>query len=73
MIDLPHSPPRLGRRRSRWSLSAIPVRLGDGWRRLRIRTARVTPDQWFLALLMILLLAFFVAILFQPAAGRGGR
>jgi hypothetical protein len=73
MIDLLQSPLRLGLPGNRWSLSIILIPLRESWRRLRTRTARVTPEQWFLALFVILLLAFFVVILFQPAAGRGGR
>jgi hypothetical protein len=56
-----------------WSPPALFLRVRESWRRLRLRAARVTPEQWFLVLFAILLLAFAVVILFQPAVGRGGR
>ena len=37
------------------------------------RLSGVTPDQWFLALFIILFLIFFVILLGQPTVGRGGR
>lgn len=37
------------------------------------RIRRVRPEQWWLVLFAILFLGFFLALLFQPAVGRGGR
>ncbi len=37
------------------------------------RIRRVRPEHWWLVLFAILFLGFFLALLFQPAVGRGGR
>jgi len=54
-------------------IPAVGARVRGGWRRLRLRLARVTPERWFLALFLVLLLVFSVVVLFQPTVGRGGR
>lgn len=37
------------------------------------RLRRVGTERWWLVLFAGLFLAFFIALLFQPAIGRGGR
>ncbi len=37
------------------------------------RIRRVRQERWWLLLFTILFLVFFVALLFQPGIGRGGR
>jgi hypothetical protein len=73
MMEL--SPSRVGlfRRGNPRCLPALVARVRESWRWLSLRLARVAPQRWFAVLLVILLLAFSVAILFQPAVGRGGR
>jgi len=40
---------------------------------LAARLGRVSTERWWLLLFVVLFLAFFVALLFQPGIGRGGR
>lgn len=52
-----------------------------GWRERFLRIARhlsaavqrVSPERWWLLLFASLFAAFFIALLFQPGIGRGGR
>lgn len=48
------------------SLRTLPRRLAAGIR-------RVSPERWWLLLFVSLFAAFFIALLFQPGIGRGGR
>lgn len=48
-----------------WIREAIPTLL----RRARL----VEPGRWFFMLFSLLLLGFAIALLYQPAVGRGGR
>ena len=52
---------------------SISSRIRNAAIALRRQASRVTPGRWFLALFAVLLLGFAVALLFQPAIGRGGR
>lgn len=47
-------------------LRTVPSRLGK-------RIQRVSTERWWLLLFLALFLGFFVALLFQPGIGRGGR
>jgi len=45
----------------------------NGVHSLRWRATRVPTGRWFLVLFTLLMLAFAIALLYQPAVGRGGR
>lgn len=42
-------------------------------RHLSAAVQRVSPERWWLLLFASLFAAFFIALLFQPGIGRGGR
>jgi len=60
-------------REGRGLAAAVSSWIWNGVHSLRWRAARVTPGRWFLVLFTLLLLGFAIALLYQPAVGRGGR
>ena len=51
----------------------LPERLRNFPRRLATGIRRVSAERWWLLLFVSLFVAFFIALLFQPGIGRGGR